>query len=90
MRSIDADKLRREIQAQANPYGKPSIGYDDGLKVIQIIDRQITVDAEPVVRCKDCKHAETIYIRNRLRVYCCHYNTMESEIGYCYRGERRE
>ncbi len=40
---IEADHLRREIQAQANPYGKPSIGYDDGLKVLQIIDRQITI-----------------------------------------------
>ena len=36
-RLIDADALYREIKAECNPYGKPSIGYDDGLKVLGII-----------------------------------------------------
>lgn len=89
MRLIDADNLRREIQAQANPYGKPSIGYYDGVRVIQIIDRQITVDAEHVVRCKDCKY----YYPNPMAggVGECEWSTDAlNDNGYCYRGERRE
>lgn len=47
-RLIDADALYREIKAECNPYGKPSIGYDDGLKVLGIIgSTPPVIPAEP-------------------------------------------
>lgn len=42
-RLIDADKLFKWIKAECNPYGAPTIGYEDGLKVLDIIDRCSTI-----------------------------------------------
>lgn len=47
-RLIDADALYREIKAECNPYGNPSIGYDDGLKVLGIIG-----STPPVIPAED-------------------------------------
>lgn len=42
-RLIDADKLFKWIKAECNPYGAPTIRYEDGLKVLDIIDRCSTI-----------------------------------------------
>ena len=55
-RLIDADALYRKVKMETNPYGKPTIDYDSGVKVLEWIDKAPTIDAVPVVRCRDCKH----------------------------------
>lgn len=48
-RLIDADRLFKWIKAECNPYGAPTIGYEDGLKVLDMIDRCSTIiEAEEV------------------------------------------
>lgn len=42
-RLIDADRLFKWIKAECNPYGAPTIGYEDGLKVLDMIDRCSTI-----------------------------------------------
>lgn len=42
-RLIDANKLYKWIKAECNPYGKPTIGYEDGYKVLDIIEATSTV-----------------------------------------------
>lgn len=37
MRPIDADALYRRIKEECNPYGKPSIGWEDGQSVMMWI-----------------------------------------------------
>ena len=44
-----------------------------------------TVDAEPVVRCKDCKYWRNDDCQNDSHGYC-----PISENDFCSRGERRE
>lgn len=36
-RLIDADVLYRRIKTECNPYGKPTINFDDGNKVMDMI-----------------------------------------------------
>lgn len=52
------------------------------------IDAQPTIDAVPVIRCKDCKYLRftgTIWkCQNRLVMMLCEPN------DYCSRGERKE
>ena len=55
-RLIEADALNRKVKMETNPYGKPTIDYDSGVKVLEWIDKAHTIDAVPVVRCKDCKY----------------------------------
>lgn len=58
MRPIDADAANKEIEKVCNDYG---IAYGNNCggfadKIATVIDNIPTIDAEPVVRCKDCKH----------------------------------
>lgn len=54
MRLIDADKLRKDVLDLPNCYNGFSDTYDKAM-IIDLVDEQPAVDAEPVVRCKDCK-----------------------------------
>ena len=49
MRLIDADALHRKVKMETNPYGKPTIDYDSGVKVLEWIDKSPTIDAVEVV-----------------------------------------
>ena len=46
MRLIDADKLYKQVQTECNPYGKPSINYEDGNKVMEWIENSPTIESE--------------------------------------------
>lgn len=67
MRQIDADALRVQVEysRKDNPYtgapfGSLSAVYDIAHRhILKIIDDTPTVDAEPVVRCKDCIHRDS-------------------------------
>ena len=48
MRLIDADVLKEDLTRF----------YDGEVVARRLIDEQPTVDAVPVVRCKDCKHSQ--------------------------------
>ena len=42
MRLIDADKLYDWIRTECNPYGKPTIDFESGNRVLDIIKRMPT------------------------------------------------
>ena len=52
MRLIDADALHGKVKMETNPYGKPTIDYDSGVKVLEWIDKAPTIDAIPVSELK--------------------------------------
>lgn len=49
MRLIDADALSRAIKTECNPYGKPTIDFESGKKVLKIIDNAPTVNEVRVI-----------------------------------------
>ena len=50
MRLIDADKLYDWIRTESNPYGKPTIDFESGCLVLDIIKRMPTAfDKEKVI-----------------------------------------
>ena len=51
-RLINSDALHRKVMMETNPYGKPTIDYDSGVKVLEWIDKAPTVDAVPVSELK--------------------------------------
>ena len=82
MRLIDADALKNTIKNMPNDYyGDLCIG--DALKEI---DDAPTIDAVPVVRCRECKHYQTDVLFNHN--YCCGRRRKPDD--YCSYGERRE
>ena len=68
MRLIDADALHRKVKMETNPYGKPTIDYDSGVKVLEWIDKAPTVDAAPV---RHGKIIETLENGRMKRVFSC-------------------
>ena len=52
MRLIDADALARAIKAECNPYGKPTIDFESGKKVLKIIDNAPTITPEKALMDK--------------------------------------
>lgn len=62
---------------------------DDGNMICMLndtIDEAPTVDAIPVVRCENCKYAET----DRIGCYCILHDDRVAENGFCSYGERRQ
>lgn len=56
----------------------------DGITLQSIIDRLPTIDAVPVIRCKDCKHCQKDTIFKKL--YCDGREVVAD--GFCWKGER--
>lgn len=80
MRLIDADALHRKVKMETNPYGKPTIDYDSGVKVLKWIDKALTLDAVPVVRCRDCR---------KFKTYGCRMVASGYD-DFCSYGERKD
>ena len=59
MRLIDADKLYDWVRTECNPYGKPTIDFESGNRMLDMIKRSSTAfDKEKVI--EELKDAEDI------------------------------
>ena len=85
MRLIDADAVKFRVEYGYDNHGVLLVPYRDIKKSIEATK---TVDAVPVVRCKDCK-----YSYDDLDGLCCTYgvciDSIVPEDFYCANGERR-
>lgn len=90
MRLVDADKIEPHEQLESFSNGQAEfvmVAYMDD------IDALPTVDAVPVVRCKDCKHYQ--FADNRafgFPVKRCEWTGFEDvdDEDFCSRGERKD
>lgn len=84
-RLIDADALKENIRKN---YVICTVGhyFDDLFQdFYNAIDEQPTIDAVPVIRCKDCKHYNATPINMG---YCLGvWGLYVDENGYCYKAE---
>lgn len=82
MRLIDANALREEF--------KQGVYVVDGMcnvyQILHNIDTAPTIDAEPVVRCKDCRH------RNKecRAGYCRMLGKFTEDTFYCQYGAKKD
>lgn len=88
MRLIDADNLKKliikrlEIPDERYLFATEKTLYKE-------IDNAPTVDAVPVVRCKDCRFFHKYGFKLEY-TECTHFDCDVTENGYCWWGERRE
>ena len=78
MRLIDADALMNTIALLAHKRKLLDVGYP---QVATCVDAAPTIDAVPVVRCKDCKMFNT---------YNCPMGEFNIANDFCSYGERKE
>ena len=95
MRLIDADVLIEEFKKwlpkEGSEWLRCGIPPLENLSVSAIltIEEQPTVEAVPVVRCKNCTHWGTGVAGETEHVKCCEYGRyMVGENGYCVYGEK--
>lgn len=48
-----------------------------------------TIDAVPVVRCKDCKHTDQVTMPKGY-VYCIRWDTVTDCDGFCHKGAKTD
>ena len=86
MRLIDADAVKFNFTYGYDDNGILLVPYRDAKKLIEAAK---TVDAVPVVRCKDCIYTRKLYGR-----LVCKYGTCSGcilrEDFFCANGERKE
>ena len=92
MRLIDADVLIDDIRKHSQSYFADDFAHE-------WVDKQPTVDAVEVVRCKDCVHQEKFFHEDKRRkdgghyIYGCGladgYSHVCLDGDFCSRGERR-
>ena len=97
MRLIDADALRKsmfsyypcvnEHSVKHNYSGDTLMDYEVADLIDDCIDNATTIDAVPVVRCRDCKHCEFKEFKNAV---CWRRNNLVATEDFCSYGEKRE
>ena len=71
---ISREALRRIIKTECNPYGKPTIDFKSGKKVLKIIDNAPTVEKtilkrRDVNKCLNCSYCCEASINSNGEVY---------------------
>lgn len=97
MRLIDGDKLQ-EFPIRANRCDKEHANthFINGIEsVMEYAEMLPTVDAEVVVRCKDCKHYLIADEFEGGKRYMCEVNhfsyiNSDGDMRYCSYGERKD
>ena len=82
MRLIDADKLKEYV----NSISSGLLCEWDTLGVLSAIDKQQSIDAVSVVRCKDCVHCE---YPGAEKEWCKKGHIYRGATWFCADGERK-
>ena len=93
---IERDSIYSRVKTHTNPYGKPTLDYESGVKVLDMIKREPAADVVEVVRCKDCKHwrheTDGMIDHYECAVFCGCYGKgyLTGADDFCSYGERKE
>ena len=81
---IERQKAIQWVKTECNPYGKPTLDFESGKKVIEHLERMPSADVVQVVRCKDCLFFTT-------EKSCCRPEGLikAREDDFCSYGEKR-
>ena len=52
---ISRQDVIRWVKTECNPYGKPTLEFESGKRVIEHLENMPSAEPQ-IVRCKDCKH----------------------------------
>lgn len=85
MRLIDADAIKYTMLYKENFMARTGTEKQGVWK--SEIDKMPTVDAVPVIRCKDCKYYEEGYMG---RMICIDDGVCRNDDDYCSSAERKE
>lgn len=83
MRLIDADALIADVRKNSESYFADDFAHE-------WVDRQPTIDAVPVVRCRECIHRFVDGDNVRYNVCMLNHNKVQPDDWFCADGERKD
>lgn len=87
MRLIDADALVSMLRNGILEPGERATPFNAGIAFAEsMVSFAPTIDAVPVVRCKDCKY----YHQTFCEIWSKYGTIQTREQGFCYMAERRD
>ena len=95
MRPIDADALRAAMYHEAFEMDSNMQKWDSGCWIrYKMFENHIkaapTIDAVPIVRCKDCKQCRKTILFGHFATVCDYWIKLTDDDGYCNHAERKE
>lgn len=90
---IERDSIYHRVKRHTNPYGKPTLDYESGVKVLDMIKQEPAADVVEVVRCENCQHCKMMVdIIGDPHLFCgLSSNNAAVQFGdFCSYGERKE
>lgn len=82
-RLIDADELIQIFEADEKALADREFQLA-AIGAANTVRKMPTIDAEPVIRCKDCKYKET----GGWQTWCCQNQFWVTDYDFCSRAER--
>ena len=89
MRFIDADKAIEQIKEWLDQTKAIPLDTSYYFELLGCVENCPTIDAVPVVRCKDCKHYNTTGCSKSFG-WCENMGTGTSDNFYCANGAKKE
>ena len=88
-RKVAIEKIKSYEKSEISAGRKTIDPVDDIIKISRMISAIPVVDAAPVVRCKDCKHAIIQGSFGPGTVLCRENNTIYPLNGFCSKGTKK-
>ena len=76
----------RWVKTECNPYGKPSLDFESGKKVIKHLEQMPSAEPQ-IIRCKDCKWLDRF---DDNEIWCGVWCNRTDDNAYCSYSERRQ
>ena len=77
----------RWVKTECNPYGKPTLDFESGKKVIEHLENMPSAQPE-IIRCKDCREFRR-WIDTDI-TFCDLTESERDALDFCSRAERRQ
>lgn len=97
MRLIDADTLIKELESNSwdideweLPHEQVSAGLMANAYDLETVKKMPTVDAVPVIRCRECSHLQGAYLGDYHAWICMKLHRQVWEHNYCCWAERKK
>lgn len=92
LKGADGDLIRRKdairwVKTECNPYGKPTLDFESGKKVIEHLEQMPSAD-RPTGECKDCTHWDKLNYEAPRQGWCNQFEEWTDADEYCSRCAR--
>lgn len=84
--AISRQAAIRWVKTECNPYGKPTLDFESGKKVIEHLEQMPAAEPQ-ITRCKDCKHYDEL---DKTCGWCKFHSRTAYAHRFCSEAKKKE